>query len=165
MKRSRTAGVFLVCLVTAGRLNAQAAGPQAVAPQAAGPQVAVPRAAPSQAAVPASVAAADLAPLFRDSPFNPGNRHGIPWQWGLTGIAYRRDLVEAPTSWRVFVDDGGKAAGRMTMLDDVREVLGAMLRLRGRSLNSTDPAELAEARSDAIAAKAHLAAFVSAGQR
>ena len=105
----------------------------------------------------------NLAPLFRDSPFNPGNRHGIPWQWGLTGIAYRRDLVEAPTSWRVFVDDGGKAAGRMTMLDDVREVLGAMLRLRGRSLNSTDPAELAEARSDAIAAKAHLAAFVSAG--
>jgi len=65
MKRSRTAGVFLVCLVTAGRVNAQAAGPQAVAPQAAGPQVAVPRAAPSQAAVPASVAAADLAPLFR----------------------------------------------------------------------------------------------------
>ncbi|HEX5819642.1 MAG TPA: spermidine/putrescine ABC transporter substrate-binding protein [Gemmatimonadales bacterium] len=104
----------------------------------------------------------NLAPLFRDSPFDPGSRHGITWQWGLTGIAYRKDLVDAPTSWRVFVDGDPKADGRMTMLDDSREVLGAMLRLRGRSLNSTDPTELSRARSDAIAAKGHLAAFVSA---
>ena len=104
----------------------------------------------------------NLAPLFRDSPFDPGNRHGIPWQWGLTGIAYRRDLVETPTSWRVFVDGGGRAAGRMTMLDDAREVLGAMLRYRGRSLNSVDPGAAADARADAIAAKRQLAAFVSA---
>jgi spermidine/putrescine-binding protein len=62
----------------------------------------------------------------------------------------------------VFVEGDAAAAGRLTMLDDAREVLGAMLRYRGRSLNSTVPAELAEARADAIAAKGHLAAFVSA---
>ena len=105
---------------------------------------------------------ANLAPLFRDSPFDPGNRHGIVWQWGLTGIAYRKDLVAAPASWRIFVEGDARADGRMTMLDDAREVLGAMLRLRGHSLNSTDPAALAGAKADAIAAKAHLAAFVSA---
>jgi spermidine/putrescine-binding protein len=103
-----------------------------------------------------------LAPLFRDSPFDPGNRHGIPWQWGLTGIAYRADLIEAPTSWRLFLDPDARASGRITMLDDAREVLGAMLRHRGRSLNSTNPGELAQARADAIGAKRHLAAFVSA---
>jgi spermidine/putrescine transport system substrate-binding protein len=96
----------------------------------------------------------NLAPLFRDSPFDPGNVHGIPWQWGLTGIAYRRDLVEAPSSWRVFVEGDPKASGRLTMLDDAREVLGAMLRLRGRSLNSSDPAALAAARADAIVSAA-----------
>jgi spermidine/putrescine transport system substrate-binding protein len=105
---------------------------------------------------------ANLAQLFRDSPFDPGNRHGIVWQWGLTGIAYRKDLVAPPTSWRVFVGGDARADGRMTMLDDAREVLGAMLRMRGRSLNSTDPAELAVAKADAVSAKAHLAAFVSA---
>jgi spermidine/putrescine transport system substrate-binding protein len=105
---------------------------------------------------------ANLAPRFRDLPFDPGGRHGITWQWGLTGIAYRKDLVDVPRSWRVFVEGDARADGRMTMLDDSREVLGAMLRLRGHSLNSTDPGELAQARADAIAAKAHLAAFVSA---
>lgn len=100
--------------------------------------------------------------LFRELPFDPGNRHGIPWQWGVTGVAYRRDKVPAPTSWGQFVDGDPAARGRMTMLDDAREVLGAMLRLRGHSLNSTDPAALEAAKRDAIAAKRHLAAFVSA---
>jgi spermidine/putrescine-binding protein len=102
----------------------------------------------------------NLAPLFRDSPFDPGGAHVVPWQWGVTGIAYRRDKVPAPAGWGAFLEDG-PAAGRMTMLDDGREVLGAMLRHRGRSLNSVDPAELADARADAIAAKGRLAAFVS----
>jgi spermidine/putrescine transport system substrate-binding protein len=100
--------------------------------------------------------------LFQELPFDPGNRHGIPWQWGMTGVAYRRDLVPTPTSWRQFVEGGAALEGRCTMLDDAREVLGAMLRMRGRSLNSTDPAELEQAKRDAIEAKRHLAAFVSA---
>ena len=35
------------------------------------------------------------------------------------------------------------------MLDDGREVLGAMLRLRGHSVNSTDAVELQAAKGDA----------------
>src|SRR5690349_11972552 len=65
MKGSPTAGAFIVCLVAAGRLYAQASGPQAASPEAAGPPRSVPRTAASQAAVPASITAADLAPLFR----------------------------------------------------------------------------------------------------
>lgn len=102
----------------------------------------------------------NLLPRFQSTEADPGGEFGVPWQWGVTGIAYRADLLPAaPTSWGAFLD--GTATGRATMLDDGREVLGAMLRYRGRSLNSTDPAELAQARQDAIAAKANLIGFMT----
>jgi spermidine/putrescine transport system substrate-binding protein len=103
----------------------------------------------------------NIAPLFRDPVWDPKNAHSMPWQWGTTGIAYRKDLVsEEPTSWQVFFDP--RYRGKMTMLDDLRDVIGAFLRLRGHSLNSVDPAELAAAKADAIAAKRQLKAYVSA---
>ena len=85
----------------------------------------------------------------------------MPWQWGTTGIAYRTDKIKTPIdSWAVFHD--AKYHGKMTMMDDGREVIGAFLRFRGHSLNSTDPAELAEAKKDSIEAKKHLKAYISA---
>jgi spermidine/putrescine-binding protein len=50
----------------------------------------------------------------------------------------------------------------MTMLDDLRDVIGAFLRLRGHSINSIDPGELEAARRDAVAAKQNLKAYLSA---
>lgn len=103
----------------------------------------------------------NVAPLFADPEWDPGLAHSVPWQWGVTGIAYRADLVaRPPESWGVFLDPAYR--GKVTMLDDLRDVIGSFLRYRGRSLNSTDPAELAQARADAIAAKANLRAFISA---
>jgi spermidine/putrescine-binding protein len=49
--------------------------------------------------------------------------------------------------------------GRATLLDDMREVLGAALRTFGASLNSTDPAELDAAANLAIRWKANIAKF------
>ncbi|HEX7024036.1 MAG TPA: spermidine/putrescine ABC transporter substrate-binding protein [Gemmatimonadales bacterium] len=104
---------------------------------------------------------ANLAPQFTGLPHDPDNRYTVPWQWGMTGIAWRTDLVAtAPSSWRVFLDPALK--GKMTMLDDPRDVIGSFLRYRGHSLNSVDPGELAAARADAIAAKANLKAYLSA---
>ena len=103
----------------------------------------------------------NVAPLFADPEWDAGSAHSVPWQWGVTGIAYRTDLVpERPDSWGVFLDP--RYRGKMTMLDDSRDVIGSFLRYRGHSLNSGDPAELAEAKADAIAAKATIRAFISA---
>lgn len=104
---------------------------------------------------------ANISPVFRGRAHDPENAYTVPWQWGMTGIAWRSDLVaDAPKSWSVFL--GPSLAGKMTMLDDQRDVLGAFLRYRGHSINSVDPAELAEAKRDAIAAKANLKAYLSA---
>lgn len=103
----------------------------------------------------------NLSPIFRNLPTDPGNVYTVPWLWGTSGIAYRADKVPQPIeSWSVFFDR--RLAGKMTMMDDSREVIGAMLRYRDHSLNSTDPSELAQARTDAIAAKPQLKAYISA---
>ncbi len=103
----------------------------------------------------------NLAPVFRGLAHDPENAYSVPWQWGMTGIAWRSDLIsDAPESWSVFLNR--TLAGKMTMLDDLRDVIGAFLRYRGHSINSVDPAELAEAKRDAIAAKAYLKAYLSA---
>lgn len=94
---------------------------------------------------------------FHASALDPAGRYGMPYQWGMTGIAYRQDLVAEPTSWGVFATPGAT----MTMLDDGREVLGAMLKWRGHSLNSTAPTLVRVAGADARAVKANLRAYVN----
>ena len=103
----------------------------------------------------------NVSPIFQHLPTDPGNRYTVPWQWGTSGIAYRTDKVTVPVdSWAIFNQPA--LSGKMTMMDDAREVIGAMLRYRGHSLNSVDPAELAQAKRDAIAAKPQLKAYISA---
>jgi spermidine/putrescine-binding protein len=103
----------------------------------------------------------NISPTLQNLPTDPGNQHTIPWQWGTSGIAYRTDKIRTSIdSWAIFHDK--QYAGKMTMMDDGREVIGSQLRFRGRSLNSTDQAELAQAKADSIAAKDQLKAYISA---
>ncbi len=103
----------------------------------------------------------NLLPLFAAQGVDAGGRYAMPYQWGMTGVAYRTDLVATPPeSWGAFADPALR--GRLTMMDDGREVLGAMLRWRGQSLNATELALLEAARQDALAIKPNLRAYISA---
>lgn len=103
----------------------------------------------------------NVAPTFADPVFDPGLVHAVPYQWGTTGFAYRTDKITTPPdSWAIFQDP--KYKGKMTQMDDMRDAVGAWLRFKGHSLNSIDPAELAEAKADALIAKKNLKAYISA---
>jgi spermidine/putrescine transport system substrate-binding protein len=103
----------------------------------------------------------NLSAVFLDRGFDPGNRYTVPWLWGITGFSYRRDKVPDPIpSWGIFLDP--RYRGKMTQMDDGRDVLGSWLRYHGHSLNSINPAELEVAERDAIAAKKNLKAYISA---
>lgn len=103
----------------------------------------------------------NLAPTFVNPVFDSENRHAIPYQWGTTGFAYRTDKVANPgDSWDIFLNP--RHQGKMTQMDDKREVIGCWLRYRGHSLNSVDPAELAAARTDALASGKYLKGYISA---
>ncbi len=104
---------------------------------------------------------ANVNALFRKTIFDPEDKYTMPWQWGITGIAYRKDkVVPAPDSWGIFLDK--KYAGKMTQMDDMRDAIGAWLKFRGKSINSVDPVELAAAKVDALEAKKNLQSYVSA---
>lgn len=103
----------------------------------------------------------NLTSVLANPPYDAGNQHSVPWQWGLTGIAYRKDKVKAPVdSWGVF--HNRDYAGKMTQSDEMRDVIGSWLKYRGYSANSTNPQELEEAKKLAIQAKALLSSYVSA---
>jgi spermidine/putrescine-binding protein len=92
---------------------------------------------------------ANLDPEFINPPFDPENLYHMPYQWGTTGIGVALNELpeDFPTSWGLIFDPEISApyAGRVTLLNDAREVLGAALRYLGYSVNSTSEAEIQEA--------------------
>jgi spermidine/putrescine transport system substrate-binding protein len=77
--------------------------------------------------------------------FDKGNTHSVPYMMGAAGVSVNKTKVtNYEHSWNIF--DKADIKGRMTMLDDMREVLGAALKSLGYSVNETNPAHLEEAR-------------------
>ncbi|NCA81835.1 MAG: spermidine/putrescine ABC transporter substrate-binding protein [Opitutae bacterium] len=84
--------------------------------------------------------------------------HSVPYAMGITCLGYRGSQVKgfAP-SWGML--DRADLAGRMSMLDDYRETIGAALKFLGYSLNSTNDQELAQAKAVVLRWKKNLAGF------
>lgn len=107
--------------------------------------------------------ARNLLPLFQPE---GADLVAVPYAWEATGIAWRPAALPdvpgaSPTTWCVFFEPA--LAGRMTMLDHPREVLGAMLLLRRQSLNTPDASLLQQARDDARACQRFLAGYRTRG--
>jgi spermidine/putrescine-binding protein len=107
----------------------------------------------------------NIAELFQNPGYDPGNRFSAPYQWGTTGIGYLYGSIDdsAGVSWAVLFDPTTAApnAGFISLLDDTRETLGSALKYLGYSLNTTNEAEVDEAAQVIADARAHLAAFNS----
>jgi spermidine/putrescine transport system substrate-binding protein len=104
-----------------------------------------------------------LGPTFQRPPWDPELRWSVPYMWGVTGIAYQTSLTPTPHQWRDLWD--GRLAGKITMLDDEEEVLGACLKMLGYSWNSGDADQLKQAQREAIAQKRLLRAYLNAEVR
>jgi spermidine/putrescine transport system substrate-binding protein len=106
----------------------------------------------------------NLAERFRTLSFDPGNEYCAGYQWGMTGLGYNTEAMAAPTSWAAIFepDPNTPYYGRATMLDDVRDGLAAALIYLGYDVNTTDEAQLEEAKALLIKAKSGLASFDTA---
>ncbi len=88
---------------------------------------------------------ANVDPRFLGLPFDPSNDYSVPYAWGTTGLAYRTDFVKGPVdSWDILFDP--RYAGRIMVLDDMREVFAMALKKLGDSLNTADPDQIRQAR-------------------
>lgn len=102
------------------------------------------------------------APQFRHPFWDPQLDYCVPYMWNATGIVYNTS-VAPPVSWADLWRSDVK--GRVTMLDDAEDVIGACLLKLGFSFDSTDVAQLAEARAQAVAQKKSLRAYINAEVR
>ena len=106
-------------------------------------------------------------PAFTNSALDPGNIYSVPYDFTVTLVAYNENKVKElgidTTSWSAVFDPQvlAKVKGRVTVLDDPREVIAAALRYNGFSANSTQPDELRKAIATIRAAKPYWAAFNS----
>jgi spermidine/putrescine-binding protein len=82
---------------------------------------------------------------------------------GAAGIAFDKRREPRPTRWADLWDE--RYRGRITMLDDAAEVLGAALKKLGLPLNSTDPDQLARAKTELVAQKKLVRAYLNAEAR
>jgi spermidine/putrescine transport system substrate-binding protein len=83
---------------------------------------------------------------YLNKAFDPGNVFSVPFDWGTTGIAVNRDRFKGELkSWKQLFELP-EISGKLTMLDDAREVLGAALKSMGKSLNSTSPSDILQAK-------------------
>ncbi|HDH02946.1 MAG TPA: spermidine/putrescine ABC transporter substrate-binding protein [Actinobacteria bacterium] len=91
----------------------------------------------------------NLDPSFLDPPFDPEGSHSIPYQWGTVGLGINRNVVgsEVVASWGIVFDpdQASQWAGRISLLDDARQSLGAALKYLGYSANSRSEEEVAQA--------------------
>lgn len=75
--------------------------------------------------------AGNLQAAYQDVPFDPGRRYSLPWQSGMTGIAYNPEQLgrEITRVDDLFQDD---LRGRITMLSEMRDTMGLILLSMGK---------------------------------
>ena len=101
--------------------------------------------------------------LERSKSFDPENKYSVPYTWGTVGILYNTERIKelgvpAPTKWSDLWDE--RYRGEILMQDSVRDAFMVALKMRGYSMNSTDPEELAQARDLLIQQKPLVQAYV-----
>ncbi|MFP3041055.1 extracellular solute-binding protein [Treponema primitia] len=83
--------------------------------------------------------------VLQKATYDPKMEYSVPYYFGAAGIAVNTARVpQYEKSWSIF--GRSDLQGKMTMLDDMREVLGDALVHLGYSVNTANPAEIAAAR-------------------
>lgn len=100
---------------------------------------------------------------FQQPTWDPGLRLGVPYMWNATGVAYNRAQSAEPRGWAGLWNPA--LSGRLTMLDDPEDVIGACLEKLHFPFGSIDENQLAAAKAEAIRQKPLLRAYLNAEVR
>lgn len=85
----------------------------------------------------------NLAPEFRNMPFDPGNKYSVPWMAGFVGIVYNSEVLPGPVvGFADVFTEGNK--GRIVVLDDAREIVSWGLAASGIPVNDMSDENLAK---------------------
>ncbi|MEB3342276.1 MAG: extracellular solute-binding protein [Okeania sp.] len=106
----------------------------------------------------------DLFPQFQNPIYDPGNAYSVPVAWGTTGLIYNSKLLPTtPDDWEYLWENQDLVSKRMTLINDVREVMGCTLRKLGYSYNSTNEEHIKQAYEELLRLKPAIASFTTYG--
>lgn len=100
---------------------------------------------------------------FQQPQWDADLRWGVPFMWNATGIAYNKAQTPEPHGWEGLWNPALR--GRLTMLDDPEDTIGACLQKLGYPFGSIDGSQLQAAKAQAIAQKKLLRAYLNAEVR
>jgi spermidine/putrescine transport system substrate-binding protein len=87
----------------------------------------------------------NLDPRFSGPSFDQGNKHAIPYLWGTVALLYnKKKFPTLEPSWGVVLDPQ-KMVGTFALIDEMRDMLGVVMKYKGYSSNTTNPEEIREA--------------------
>ena len=89
-----------------------------------------------------------LDPQFQKPAWDPHLQWGVPYMWNATGVVYNRAQADTPKGWAGLWNPALR--GRMTMLDDPEDVIGACLQKFGAPFGSVDARQLTSAKAEAV---------------
>jgi spermidine/putrescine transport system substrate-binding protein len=96
--------------------------------------------------------------------YDRGNSHSVPVAWGTTGLTYDPEKFGGTLKgWADLWDSKNSLTRRVTLINDVREVMGATLLALGHSLNTENPKHIKEAYDKLVKFKPSIAAFLTNG--
>ena len=107
----------------------------------------------------------NIDPQYFRAKSDPDGTICMPYNWGSTGLIVNKAMTKGVDvdTWKVVFDPPEALRGKIAVLDDVRETVGAALLYNGLPMNSTDPKELKIARDTIAAAKPYWAAMLTDG--
>ena len=103
---------------------------------------------------------ANFDPSFANQVIDPSFTFSVPYAITYTGFCYAKDRMPEGAdveSWSILSNDALKS--KITLLDDIREVIGAGLMSLGYSVNSTNPAEIDAAVEQVLVWKKNIRKF------
>ncbi|HIK31830.1 MAG TPA: extracellular solute-binding protein [Oscillatoriales cyanobacterium M59_W2019_021] len=99
---------------------------------------------------------------FQNPEYDPGDRYSVPLSWGTTGLIYNSKVLDPPPKdWDYLWENQEALYKRMTLLNDPRETIGAVLRMLGYSYNTKDPKAIERAYEKLLELKPAIASFDS----
>jgi spermidine/putrescine transport system substrate-binding protein len=105
----------------------------------------------------------NLDPQFQSPSWDQQLQWCMPYMWFGTGIAFNRSVTPPPSAWADLWSPRFK--GRLTMLDDPEDVIGASLKKIGLPFGSTDPGEIRRAEHELFQQKPLVRAYLNAEVR
>lgn len=98
--------------------------------------------------------------LEKSKSFDPENKYSVPHFWGTVGVIYNTKMVseEDAKSWKMFFNE--KYSGKIVMSNSIRDSFLVALEALDYSLNTTDKAQIDEAKQLLIKQKPMLKAYL-----